>query len=73
MEGGDLDSSGQEPLVPDIQFILEDQFQELLRTQPVGRGLLDPDLWCRPTESAPLRPSENVPPLGGLERRLLAV
>jgi hypothetical protein len=26
--------------MPDIQFILEDQFQELLVAKPVGRGFL---------------------------------
>jgi len=31
-------------LMPDIQFILEDQFQELLVAKPVGRGFLKADI-----------------------------
>ena len=34
----------QVALMPDIQFILEDQFQELLVAKPVGRGFLKADI-----------------------------
>ena len=43
VEGGGFDPPGQEPLVPDVEFVLDDQLQELLVAQPIGRGLLDPD------------------------------
>jgi hypothetical protein len=41
---GGFGSPLQVALMPDIQFILEDQFQELLMAKPVGRGFLKADI-----------------------------
>ena len=37
---GGFGSSFQMALMPDIQFILEGQYKELLMAKPVGRGIL---------------------------------
>lgn len=39
-EGGRLDAFADEPLVPDVEFVLKDQFQELVMRQLMGAGFL---------------------------------
>jgi len=43
-EVGGFGSPLQVALLPDIEFILEDQLQELLMTKSVGGGFLKPDI-----------------------------